>query len=62
MNRASNHNHVSLELFNTFFDDYTECKHYLNDILQNTSYNKEFGKSFENKTKLQQSKTKLLQQ
>ena len=30
-NPASNHNYVSLELFNTFYDDYIEYKHYVND-------------------------------
>ena len=51
-----------MELFNTFYDDYIECKHYVNDIIQNISSNKEFGNSFENETKPQQSKIKLLQQ
>ena len=61
-NPASNHNFVSLELFNTFYDDYIEYKHYVNDVIQNISFNKELGKSFENETKSQQSKIKLLQQ
>ena len=30
----SNHNYVSLELFNTFYDGYIEYKHYVNDIIQ----------------------------
>ena len=30
-NPTSNHNFVSLELFNTFYDDYIEYNHYLND-------------------------------
>ena len=62
LNPTSNHNYVSLELFNTFYDDYIECKHYVNHIIQNISSNKEFGNSFENETKPQQSKIKLLQQ
>ena len=61
-NPTSNHNFVSLELFNTFYDDYIEYKHYVNDVMQNISSNKELGKSFENDTKTQQSKIKLLQQ
>ena len=60
-NPSSNHNFVSLELFNTFYDDYIEYKHYVNDVIQNISFNKELGKSFENETKSQQSKLKLLQ-
>ena len=59
---TSNHDYVSLELFNTFYDDYIEYKHYVNDVIQNISYNKELGKSFENETKSQQSKIKLSQQ
>ena len=61
-NPTSNHNYVSLELFNTFCDDYIEYKHYVNDVIQNISSYKELGKSFENETKSQQSKIKLLQQ
>ena len=62
LNPTSNHNFVSLELFNTFYDDYIEYKHYVNDVIQNISSNKELVISFENETKSQQSKTKLLQQ
>ena len=51
-----------MDLFNTFYDDYIEYKHYVNDVIQNISFNKELGKSFENETKSQQSKIKLLQQ
>ena len=51
-----------MELFNTFYDDYIEYEHYINDAIQNVSSTKELGKSFENETKSQQSKTKLLQQ
>ena len=51
-----------MELFNTFYDDYIEYKHYVNDGTQNISFNKELGKSFENETKSQQSNIKLLQQ
>ena len=61
-NPTSNHNFVSLELFNTFYDDYIEYKHYVNDVIQNISFNKELGESFENETKSQQSKIKPLQQ
>ena len=61
-NPASNLNFDSLELFNTFYDDYIEYKHYVNDVIQNISFNKDLGKSFENETKSQQSKIKLLQQ
>ena len=61
LNPTSNHNFVSLELFNTFYDDYIEYKYYVNDIIQNISFNKELGKSFENETKSQQNKIKLLQ-
>ena len=62
-NPASNRNYVSLELFNTFYDDYIEYKHYVNDdVIQNISFNKELGKSVENETKSRQSKIKLLQQ
>ena len=39
-----------------------EYKHYVNGVIQNISFNKELGKSFENETKSQQSKIKLLQQ
>ena len=59
---TSNHNFVSLDLFNTFYDDYIEYKHYVNDVIQNISSNNELGKSFEIETKSQQSKMKLLQQ
>ena len=31
-NSTSNHNYVSLELFNTFYDDYIEYKHYVNVV------------------------------
>ena len=51
-----------MELFNTFYDDYIEYKHYVNDVIQNISSDKELGKSFEGETKSQQSKIKLLQQ
>ena len=61
-NLTSNYNLVSLELFNTFYDDYIEYKRYVNDVIQNISFNKELQKSFENETKSQQSKIKLLQQ
>ena len=61
-NSTSNHNFVSLELFNACYDDYIEYKHYVNDVMQNISSNKESEKSFEDETKSQQSKTKLLQQ
>ena len=61
-NPTSNYNLVSLELFNTFYDDYIEYKRYVNDVIQNISFNKELRKSFENETKSQQSKIKLLQQ
>ena len=40
-----------MDLFNTFYDDYIEYKHYVNDVIQNISFNKELGKSFENETK-----------
>ena len=33
-NPTSNHNFVSLELFHTFYDDYIEYKHYVNDVIQ----------------------------
>ena len=51
-----------MELFNTFYDDYIEYKHYVNDVIENIRSNKELGKSFEDETKYQQSKIKLLQQ
>ena len=51
-----------MELFNTFYDDYIEYKHYVNDVIQNISSNKELGNSFKDETKSQQSKTKLLPQ
>ena len=44
LNPTSNHNFVSLELFNTFYNDYIEYKHYINDVIQNISSNKELGK------------------
>ena len=50
-NPTSNYNFVSLELLNTFYDDYIEYKHYVNDVMQNISFNKELGKNFENETK-----------
>ena len=34
-NSTSNHNFVSLELFNTFYGDYIEYKHYVNDVSSN---------------------------
>ena len=61
-NPTSNHNFVSLELFNTFYGDYIEYKHYVNDVIQNISSNKELGNSFKDETKSQQNKTKLLPQ
>ena len=61
-NPTSSHNFVSLELFKTFYDDYIEYKHYVNDVIQNISSNKELGKSFLDEIKSEQSKTKLLQQ
>ena len=30
---------VTVELFNTFYDDYIQCKHYINDILENLKVN-----------------------
>ena len=51
-----------MELFNTFYDDYIEYKHYVNDVIQNISSNKELGNSFKDETKSQQSKTKQLPQ
>ena len=42
-----------MELFNTFYDDYIEYKHYVNDVIQNNS---------STRNKSQQSKIKLLQQ
>ena len=53
---------MSLELFNIFYDDYIEYKRYVNDVIKNISSNKELGIRFENETKSQQSKIKLLQQ
>ena len=48
LNRSSsNHNYV------TFYDDYIEYKHYVKDIMQNISSNKEIGKSFENENESQ---------
>ena len=44
---SSNHNYV------TFYDDYIEYKHYVKDIMQNISSNKEIGKSFENENESQ---------
>ena len=38
-----------------------EYKHYINDVIQNITSNKELGKNFEYETKSQQSKIKLLQ-
>ena len=32
-NLTSNHNFFSLELFSTFYDDYIEYKHYVNDVI-----------------------------
>ena len=32
-NLTSSHNFVSLELFSTFYDDYIEYKHYVNDVI-----------------------------
>ena len=61
-NPTSNHNFVSLELFNIFYDDYIEYKHYVNDVIQYISSNKKLRESFEYETKSQQSKLKLLQQ
>ena len=34
----SNHNYVSIKLFDTFYDDSIEYKHYVNDILQNCQF------------------------
>ena len=53
---TSNHNCVSLELFNTFYDDYIEYKHYVNNVIQNISSKKELGKAL--KTKLNPCKVK----
>ena len=30
---------VTVELFNTFYDDYIQCKHYINNILENLKVN-----------------------
>ena len=43
----SNHNYVSLELINTFYHGYIEYNHNVNFIIQNISFNKEIGKSYE---------------
>ena len=52
---------VTVELFNTFYDDYIQCKHYINDILENLKVNgnilshfketNEHEKSYQSKTK-----------
>ena len=34
LNPTSNHNFVSLDLYNTFYNDYFEYKHYINDVTQ----------------------------
>ena len=34
----SNHNCDSIKSFDTFYDDYIEYKHYVNDILQNYQF------------------------
>ena len=54
----SNHNYVSLELINTFYHGYIEYNHNVNFIIQNISFNKEIGKSYENEFEYQQSKIK----
>ena len=51
LNPTSNHNFVTLELFNIIYDEFIEYRHYVNDVTKNNSFNKELGKSIENKTK-----------
>ena len=51
--------YVTLEMFNTFYDDYIEYKHYINDILTSIRPNDEMNS--QNKIDTQEHKIKMLQ-
>lgn len=52
--------YVSMELFDTFYDDYTEHKHYMNDILKNFPVSEDVKEESNHlKTKLIDSRLKV---
>ena len=56
---------VTVELFNTFYDDYIQHKHYINDILENLKVNGNILSQFKEANDLEknyQSKIKLLEE